>query len=150
LSIVFIRYFPSLGRFYGSHGGDGQLCGVTTQKNALGVLVVICGLPSGTGSSTPTKSSIKEVGAVLVAQRCRWASLALFVIVSILVASLWELDSFGHALPVLKTGRCAGPLALAVCGLLPGRLDVWRPGELLGGIGRMHITGARTSGELLA
>ena len=44
LSIVFIRYFPSLGRFYGSHGGDGQICGVTTQKNALGALVLICGL----------------------------------------------------------------------------------------------------------
>jgi O-antigen ligase len=44
LSIVFIRYFPSLGRFYGSHGGEGQICGVTTQKNSLGVLVLICGL----------------------------------------------------------------------------------------------------------
>ena len=43
LSLVFIRYFPSLGRFYSSHGG-GEFTGVTTQKNSLGMLVVVCGL----------------------------------------------------------------------------------------------------------
>ncbi len=39
LSFVFIRYFPSLGRFYSSHGGEGQMTGVTTQKNTLGMLL---------------------------------------------------------------------------------------------------------------
>ena len=43
LSFVFIRYFPSLGRFYTSHGG-GEVTGVTTQKNSLGVLLLVCGL----------------------------------------------------------------------------------------------------------
>lgn len=43
LSLVFIRYFPSLGRFYTSHGG-GEVTGVATQKNSLGVLVLVCGL----------------------------------------------------------------------------------------------------------
>lgn len=43
LSIVFIRYFPELGRFYSRSGGL-QITGVTTQKNSLGVLVLICGL----------------------------------------------------------------------------------------------------------
>jgi exopolysaccharide production protein ExoQ len=43
LSLVFIRYFPSLGRFYSRHGG-GEMTGVTTQKNSLGVLVLVCGL----------------------------------------------------------------------------------------------------------
>jgi exopolysaccharide production protein ExoQ len=43
LSLVFIRYFPSLGRFYTSHGG-GEVTGVTTQKNSLGVLLLVCGL----------------------------------------------------------------------------------------------------------
>ncbi len=44
LSVVFIRWFPSLGRFYSSHGGEGEFVGVATQKNALGALVLVCGL----------------------------------------------------------------------------------------------------------
>jgi exopolysaccharide production protein ExoQ len=43
LSLVLIRYFPSLGRFYTIHGG-GEMTGVTTQKNSLGVLLLVCGL----------------------------------------------------------------------------------------------------------
>ena len=43
LSFVLIRYFPSLGRYYTSHGG-GEVTGVTTQKNSLGVLLLVCGL----------------------------------------------------------------------------------------------------------
>ena len=43
LSLVLIRYFPSLGRYYTSHGG-GEVTGVTTQKNSLGVLLLVCGL----------------------------------------------------------------------------------------------------------
>lgn len=44
LSVIFIRWFPSLGRFYSSHGGEGEFVGVTTQKNSLGALVLVCGL----------------------------------------------------------------------------------------------------------
>ena len=44
LSVVFIRYFPSLGRFYSGHGGEGEMTGVTCQKNSLGVLLLVCGL----------------------------------------------------------------------------------------------------------
>jgi exopolysaccharide production protein ExoQ len=44
LSFVFIRYFPSLGRFYSSHGGEGEIMGVATQKNSFGVLLLVCGL----------------------------------------------------------------------------------------------------------
>lgn len=43
LSVVFIRYFPSLGRCY-SIGGAPENTGVTTQKNSLGVLALVCGL----------------------------------------------------------------------------------------------------------
>jgi len=43
LSVVFIRYFPSLGRIYTRSGGL-EATGVTTQKNSLGVLAVVCGL----------------------------------------------------------------------------------------------------------
>lgn len=44
LSLVFIRYFPSLGRYYSTHGGEAEITGVTTQKNSLGVLLLVCGL----------------------------------------------------------------------------------------------------------
>src|SRR5437762_13505711 len=43
LSLVFIRYFPSLGRFYSTHGGEGEITGVTTQKNSLGVSLLVRG-----------------------------------------------------------------------------------------------------------
>lgn len=43
LSVVFLRYFPELGRRY-LRGGQLEVVGVTTQKNSLGILIVICGL----------------------------------------------------------------------------------------------------------
>jgi exopolysaccharide production protein ExoQ len=43
LSVVFIRYYPSLGREYG-RGGDALYSGVTTQKNSLGEIVLVFGL----------------------------------------------------------------------------------------------------------
>ena len=44
LSIVYIRYFPDLGRRYNIHSGDMEAIGVTFQKNSLGALVLICSL----------------------------------------------------------------------------------------------------------
>ena len=44
LSVVFIRYFPELGRRYAAHSGNMEATGVTFQKNSLGVLVLICSL----------------------------------------------------------------------------------------------------------
>ncbi|MES2467151.1 MAG: O-antigen ligase family protein [Verrucomicrobiota bacterium] len=43
LSVIFIRWFPEWGRFYSRHGG-GEITGVTTQKNSLGITAMICGL----------------------------------------------------------------------------------------------------------
>jgi O-antigen ligase len=40
LSIVFIKYFPHLGREY-TRGGEGTFTGVTTQKNSLGEIVMV-------------------------------------------------------------------------------------------------------------
>lgn len=44
LSVIFIRWIPELGRFYNVHGGQGEITGVTTQKNSLGITAMICGL----------------------------------------------------------------------------------------------------------
>jgi len=43
LSILFIKYYPSLGRSY-THGGLSMYSGVTVGKNALGVICLIFGL----------------------------------------------------------------------------------------------------------
>jgi O-antigen ligase len=43
LSIIFLRWFPELGRRY-LRGGQMEVVGVTDQKNSLGILVVVCGL----------------------------------------------------------------------------------------------------------
>jgi O-antigen ligase len=43
LSILFIRYYPALGRFY-TKAGDTTWSGVTTDKNALGMICFIFGL----------------------------------------------------------------------------------------------------------
>lgn len=44
LSIVFIRYFPDLGRRYSIHSGELEITGVTTQKNSLGAMILVCGI----------------------------------------------------------------------------------------------------------
>lgn len=44
LSLIFIRYFPDLGRRYNQHSGAMEAVGVTFQKNSLGTLILACGL----------------------------------------------------------------------------------------------------------
>ena len=44
LSVIFIRYFPDLGRRYSIHSGMMEATGVTFQKNSLGAMVMICGV----------------------------------------------------------------------------------------------------------
>lgn len=43
LSVVFVRYFPNLGKHY-TEGGDLEVIGVTDQKNSLGAMILACGL----------------------------------------------------------------------------------------------------------
>ena len=44
LSLIFIRYFPDLGRRYNQHSGAMEAVGVTFQKNSLGTMILACGL----------------------------------------------------------------------------------------------------------
>jgi exopolysaccharide production protein ExoQ len=44
LSLIFIRYFPHLGRSYNIHSGEMEATGVTFQKNSLGTMLLVCGL----------------------------------------------------------------------------------------------------------
>lgn len=44
LSLIFVRYFPDLGRFYTVHSGELEVTGVTFQKNSLGAMILICSI----------------------------------------------------------------------------------------------------------
>ncbi len=44
LSIVFIKYFPDLGRVYHRHSGELMITGVSLHKNGLGILCATCGI----------------------------------------------------------------------------------------------------------
>lgn len=44
LSLIYIRYFPELGRRYNIHSGELEAIGVTFQKNSLGALILCTGL----------------------------------------------------------------------------------------------------------
>lgn len=44
LSIVLYKYFPAIGRNYSRWTGKMEMTGVTTNKNALGALCMVCGL----------------------------------------------------------------------------------------------------------
>lgn len=44
LSLIFIRWFPDLGRVYNMHSGEMEAVGVTCQKNSLGAMILVCGL----------------------------------------------------------------------------------------------------------
>ncbi len=46
LSVLFIKYYPNLGRGYGVWQGEVHYTGVTTNKNTLGVICLIFGLGS--------------------------------------------------------------------------------------------------------
>lgn len=44
LSLIFVRWFPDLGRRYNIHSGELEAVGVTFQKNSLGTMILACGL----------------------------------------------------------------------------------------------------------
>jgi len=43
-SVLLIKYYPDFGRYYNRWSWEPVYCGVTTEKNALGCLVLVCGL----------------------------------------------------------------------------------------------------------
>jgi O-antigen ligase len=44
LSLIFLRYFPDIGRHYNIHSGGMEATGVACQKNSLGAMILVCGL----------------------------------------------------------------------------------------------------------
>ncbi len=78
LSVVYIRYFPELGRRYSIHSGMLEVTGVTTQKNSLGAMVLVCGLIflwdwlERTRPGSPPRARVDRVAAVLVGATALW------------------------------------------------------------------------------
>jgi exopolysaccharide production protein ExoQ len=44
LSILFVKYYPDLGRYYDYSRYENYICGVTSNKNILGMTLLVCGL----------------------------------------------------------------------------------------------------------
>jgi exopolysaccharide production protein ExoQ len=44
LSVIFIKYFPEIGRYYNQWTWTSAYCGVTLEKNSLGPVIFICAL----------------------------------------------------------------------------------------------------------
>lgn len=44
LSLLFVKYFPEIGRYYNPFTWEPSLCGIASEKNGLGCIVFICGL----------------------------------------------------------------------------------------------------------
>jgi exopolysaccharide production protein ExoQ len=78
LSIVFVRYFPDLGRRYSIHSGELEITGVTTQKNSLGAMILVCGLVfvwdwlERTRPDAPLRSRTDKFLALLLMAAATW------------------------------------------------------------------------------
>ena len=160
LSIIFIRYFPDLGRRYSRHSGGMEAIGVTFQKNSLGTMVLACGLIflwdwiEKSQSSDVRKSPIDRYIRIAIAAIAVWllhlcdskTSIVAFLIAGTIVYSI-KLPIFRQRISAFGTYTLFGVIAFFIIdreiGIVEaiihalgrdmtftGRTDVWR--ELLG------------------
>jgi O-antigen ligase len=142
LSVVFIKYFPEIGRGYNPRTGEVFYHGASIGKNGLGTVCLICGFflvveIAGSVRNEVAKLSKKDKGIViLISMMTLWVmimSRSATGIATLLIGSVVLLGlSFDGIRKV-----CKSPAAVIVGGsiiviaLLP--LDAWRLGlELLG------------------
>lgn len=154
LSVLFIKYYPDLGRAYDPWSWVPMFCGVTTFKNLLGMTCLFCGLGSlwsFTGAWRTPKS--KERRRHLIAHGIIIA-LTFWLILTADSMTSFSCFMMGGALLVLTFQRreatrmkavhllVAGAVALSVCSLfvdpsamlhsigrdptLTGRTNIWR------------------------
>ena len=87
MSIVLYKYYPGIGRVYDRWNGKVIVTGVTSNKNELGVLALICGL--------------LLIWSLLLVRRGRLVpanpKVASFVIASVLVMTIWTLITANSA-----------------------------------------------------
>jgi exopolysaccharide production protein ExoQ len=108
LSLIFIRYFPHLGRTYNRHSGGMEVTGVTFQKNSLGTMILACGLIflwDWLERSRPgelPRSRIDRYTTILVAAIAVWLLYLSDSKTSILALTLGSLIIISIRLPVLR------------------------------------------------
>lgn len=155
LSILFIRYYPELGRAYGRWDGKVYWTGVTGGKNGLGMICLVYGLAAGWQFLASFRSpGWRSRCGLLAAQGLLFlmsiyllwisdskTSLASFVLVAGLLAAVSLVDSARKpaVLTVMVLAVVAIPFAVLFLGLgtgtltslgrdstLTGRTDIWR------------------------
>ena len=152
LSILLIRFYPSLGRFY-SRGGSPEWTGVGTDKNALGMICMLYGivflwrwleLYSLKKKSVKQKRSLTALGLALVMVvyllliANSQTALSCFAMASvIIVATAWSKD---WRKPVPLTMMVGGMVGFAYCVLIAG-IGSW----LLTLVGRNPTLTGRTA-----
>lgn len=154
LSILFIRFYPSLGRFY-SRGGVPEWTGVCTDKNALGMLCMIygaallwCAVNVHRGPRNRQRKRILRgiIVTYIMILYLMWVidsktALACFVMSDVIILATCFTRVFRRALPVTlliigMVAVCVSVLFLGVGGgaleaigrnpSLTGRTDVWK------------------------
>ena len=132
LSILLIRFYPALGRFY-SRGGSPEWTGVGTDKNALGMICMLYGivflwrwldLYSVRKKSLVQKRTLTALGLAMVMViylliiADSQTALSCFAMASVvIVATAWSKD---WRKPVPLTMMVAGMVGFAYCVLIAG------------------------------
>jgi exopolysaccharide production protein ExoQ len=154
LSILFIRFYPSLGRFY-SRGGVPEWTGVGTDKNALGMICMLFGVSLlWLGITTYRNRSARTRTRKLVALSIVSTMILYLIMVAdsktalacfVMAGALIVVTSFGPSFrnPAFVSVLVAGMLAVSFCVLflgigggalsamgrdasLTGRTEVWK------------------------
>ncbi len=150
LSILFIRYFPSLGRMY-TRGGSGTWTGVATDKNGLGMICLVFGLASlfrfleiyrGTDGTRNTRQLIAQGVAFTMALYLLWeANSATAFACFFLAAGPMVLT---YLFPWARTRTVVNIMVLTVLGIAFSVLFLNFGGDMLQGLGRDSTLTGRT------
>jgi exopolysaccharide production protein ExoQ len=98
LSLLFIRFYPDLGRTYHVASGEMMYTGITTHKNSLGTLTLVCGMFLTWDFVTRLRGAAAATG---------WASR--LADASLWVMTLWLLYE-AHSATALACGLAAGAI----------------------------------------
>jgi len=139
LSVLFIKYYPNLGRGYGIWGGEAYYTGITTNKNTLGVICLLFGLGTlwrfrtvyqdrnseGRIKKLITYSVVLGMVFWLLRMANSMTSLSCFLLASILLVLLNSRTFIKRPILVhfLIATMIVAPVAVLFLGMTPGALE---------------------------
>ncbi len=118
LSIVFIKYFPSIGR-QSAHSGENMFTGVTTQKNSLGEMVFVLSLVI-----------LWDFLVLRKSEKSKERTFQMRVRIGLLAMGIWLLNTCDSQTSVVCL--VVGVLLFWICGVLQ-KLKIGKP-ILVGGL----------------